>query len=73
VLARRSLWVLYRLDSGLVVGENDKPYRPYIFLILVNELSYRYFNAVKLDNVHYRFVGSSKISPLVNALTRGNG
>jgi hypothetical protein len=73
VLARRSLWVLHRLDSGLAVGENDYPYRPHTTLLLVDELSNRYFNAVELGNVHRGFLGGSKISPLKDALTQGNG
>ena len=49
VLARRSLWVLHRLDSGLTVGENH--YLRGSFW-LANEVGNRHFNTVELGNVH---------------------
>ncbi|KAF3400140.1 hypothetical protein F1880_008452 [Penicillium rolfsii] len=70
-LARRSLWVLHRLDGGLAIGENDKLWGPYVGLMLFDELGYRYFNAVELGNVHYGFVGGSEVPSFENALTRG--
>jgi hypothetical protein len=72
VLARRSLWVLHRLDSSLAVGEDNKLCGP-VGLELVDERGYRHFNAVELGNVHCGFLTGSKISPLKDALTRGNG
>jgi hypothetical protein len=52
-LARRSLWVLHRLNSGLAVGENNYLRGLCNILMLVDEPGNRYFNAVKLSNVHY--------------------
>jgi hypothetical protein len=51
-LARRSLWVLHRLDNGLAVGENNQLHGPFVILLLVNESSNRHLNTVKLGNVH---------------------
>ena len=71
-LARRSLWVMHRLDGGPAVGENHC-LRGSLAFWPIGEVSNRYFNAVKLGNVHYGFLGGSEISPLKNALTRGDG
>ena len=50
-LARRSLRVLHRLDSGLAVGENHCLSGSLAFWP-IGEVGNRHFNAVELGNVH---------------------